>query len=76
MKKIGVILNKPKFNTAIVFIKELRKNHKHKINYFKLKKLLVETNSFPVKIGDIVEIQQTRPLSKMKNFIITRILLN
>jgi Ribosomal protein S17 len=75
MKKIGVILNKSKFNTATVFIKELRKQKKYKINYFKIKKLRVETNSLPIEIGDIVEIQQTRPLSKTKNNIITRILL-
>jgi small subunit ribosomal protein S17 len=75
MKKIGVILDKPKFNTATVFLKELRKKPKQKINYLKIKKLLVETNNFPVEIGDIVEIQQTRPLSKMKNYIIIRILL-
>lgn len=74
MKKIGVILNEPKFNTAVVFIKELKEKVKHKIRYLKLKKVLVDTNSFPVKPGDIVEIQQTRPLSKRKNFIITRIL--
>jgi ribosomal protein S17 len=76
MKRIGVILNKPKFNTAVVFIKELRTKGKQKINYFKIKKLLVETNSFNVGIGNLVEIKQTRPLSKTKNFIITRILLN
>lgn len=75
MKKIGVILSKPKFNTTTVFVKQIKKKTKQKINYFKIKKLLVDTNLFIVNVGDIVEIAQTRPLSKRKFYIITRVLL-
>lgn len=74
MKKIGVVLKKPKFNTTMIFIKELKKKAKQKINYYKVKKLIVDTNYFAVKEGDVVEVQLTRPLSKTKNFIIKRIL--
>lgn len=70
MKKIGVVLYKPKENTAVVFIKELKT--RKKISYFKIKKLLVDSNSFNVTSGDIVTIKETRPLSKIKNFIIIK----
>jgi len=70
MKKIGVVLHKPLFSTVSVFIKELKKK-KH-IKYFKIKKLLVDSNFFDLKKGDVVEMKETRKLSKNKNFLIIR----
>jgi len=74
MKKIGIVLNKIDDNTIVVFIKILKINKKQNIQYFKVKKILVDTSYFnPIK-GNLIEITKTRPLSKKKNFIITRIL--
>lgn len=72
MKKIGVILNKPNNNTVKIYTKQLKFSKKYKIKYFKLKKIIAESNSFNLQAGDIVEIELTRPLSKNKCFIVKR----
>lgn len=74
MKKIGIVLQKAKNNTVIIFTKVLKKKTKQKIYFFKIKKILVNSYSFHLTIGDIVEIKKTRPLSKKKNFKITKVL--
>lgn len=72
MKKIGIILNKPKFSTVKIYTKQLKIVKKLNIKYFKLKKVIADSNFINLIPGDIVEIESTRPLSKTKHFIVKR----
>ncbi len=76
MKKIGIILNKPKFNTVKIYTKQLKISKKSNIKYFKLKKITAESNDFNLIPGDLVEFSIVRPLSKSKYFIVKRKLMN
>lgn len=76
MKKIGIILNKPKYNTVKIFIKQLKISKKYKIKYYKLKKVVADSNLISLRPGDLVEFESTRPLSKTKYFIVKRKLVD
>jgi len=76
MKKIGIILNKPKYNTVKIFIKQLKISKKYKIKYYKLKKVVADSNLISLRPGDLVEFEATRPLSKTKYFIVKRKLVD
>lgn len=76
MKKIGIILNKPKLNTVKIYTKQLKVSKKTNIKYFKLKTITAESNNFDLLAGDIVEFELTRRLSKTKYFIVKRKIIN
>jgi len=75
MKKIfeGTIVSNKMQNTVIV---EVVRQTAHKL-YRKLlirsKRMKADTNGKEVKVGDTVKIQETKPISKGKNFIILEV---
>lgn len=76
MKKIGIILNKPKLSTVKIYTKQLKHSKKINIKYFKLKTITAESNNIDLIAGDIVEFELTRHLSKTKYFIVKRKIRN
>ena len=73
-EKTGVVVSDSMINTRIVAVSD-RVNHKR---YSKVvtrtKRYSVHDSDFNSRIGDKVKIQQTRPISKSKNWKIITIL--
>jgi small subunit ribosomal protein S17 len=73
-EKIGIVVSNKMMNTCIVAVSD-RINHKR---YGKVvtrtKRYSVHDSDFNSRIGDKVKIQQTRPISKSKNWKIITIL--
>ncbi len=69
---IGRVVSNKMTKTAVVLI-ESRKTHPlYKKSYAWTKKYLVD-DALGVKIGDVVEIIETRPISKRKHWKITKV---
>nr|ARO90984.1 30S ribosomal protein S17 [Corynoplastis japonica] len=67
-EKIGTVISNKMNKTVVVFIE-------NKIAHYKYNKIMIKTKRYKVhdennecKIGDIVKIQETRPLSKTKRW--------
>lgn len=74
MKKFtGTVIRKKMPKTAIVLVKRLMSHPVYKKRMKRSKKYLVH-DEIGVKTGDLVVIQQTRPLSKRKRFKIVEVL--
>lgn len=70
MKKVlsGTVVSVKMTNTVVVAI-ERKVAHKLYRKLIKVtKRLKADTNGMDLKLGDVVKIEQTRPMSKDKNF--------
>jgi small subunit ribosomal protein S17 len=66
----GVVVSDKMEKTAVVAVTRFVKHAKYK-KYFKItKKYKAHNEGNAAKVGDKVEIKQTRPLSKDKHFVI------
>lgn len=75
-KKIitGKIISKDKNNTAKVLAKRLKTHSKYHKQYEIGKKFLVHNPQDKYKVGDEVQIEETRPICKNKHFKIIKII--
>lgn len=74
MKKFtGIVIRKKMPKTAIVLVERLWQHPVYKKRMKRSKKYLVH-DEIGVKMGDLVVIQQTRPMSKRKRFKIMEVL--
>ena len=70
---IGRIVSTKMNKTATVLVSRVAKHSLYKKTYVQSKKYLVD-DQIKVKVGDIVEFIQCKPISKRKNWTITKIL--
>lgn len=55
-------------NTVVIEVERRIQHPMYKKLIKKNKKMLADTNNIELIVGDVVRIQETRPLSKNKNF--------
>lgn len=67
---VGVVVKAAMKDTATVKVDRYVKNAKYKKYFIRSKKYLAHDPGNTVKVGDKVTIVATRPISKMKHFII------
>ena len=68
----GVVVKTAMKDTATVSIESYVKHPKYKKYMKQTKKFLVHDVGNTAKVGDIVQIKETRPISKRKRFIIVK----
>ena len=71
---VGTVVSDKTINTCIVAVNNriAHKNYKKVIT--RTKRYVVSDTNFNAQIGDKVKIQETRPLSKTKRWLLTNIL--
>lgn len=76
MKKIftGTVLSNRMKDTIVVEVEETKKHPLYGKRYKRLKKYYVHDIGNKAQIGDKVEIQEARPISKTKSWILIKIL--
>jgi len=75
-KLIGTVIGTSMTKTAKVRVARFVKDKKYKKYIKKAKNYLVHDANEKAKVGDKVEIISTRPISKKKSFMLSRILDN
>lgn len=74
MKKlIGIVLNDKMDKTKVVEVTRVTRHPLYHKLFKKSKKFLVDDEKGLAKVGDVVEITETKPLSKNKSFKITKV---
>ena len=70
MKKtfVGTVVSNKMINTVVVEITRSIPHPMYGKQIKKTNKLKADTNSMEVSVGDTVKIEETRPISKEKNF--------
>nr|YP_010930401.1 ribosomal protein S17 [Ochrosphaera neapolitana]WKK50129.1 ribosomal protein S17 [Ochrosphaera neapolitana] len=71
---IGIVVSDKTTNTRIVAVNERNAHRNYKKVITRTKRYVVHDASFNTRIGDKVKIQETRPLSKTKRWLITNVL--
>jgi len=71
---IGIVVSDKMQKTAVVRVTRLAKHPKYGRMIKKYKKFKVHDEKKIVKVGDMVSIEETRPLSKDKRFRIIRVI--
>jgi small subunit ribosomal protein S17 len=74
-KSIGFVINTNLDKTCSVIVLKKYSHPKYVKVVSKLKRLLVHDTNNNSKKGDFVLIEKTRPISKKKNWVISRILI-
>ena len=67
---VGVVVKAAMKDTVTVKVDRYVKNAKYKKYFVRSKKYLVHNPGNTVKVGDTVTIVATRPISKLKHFVI------
>lgn len=70
---VGVVVKTAMKDTATVRVDRYVKNAKYKKYFVRSKKYLAHDPGNTVKVGDTVTIVATRPISKLKHFVISNI---
>lgn len=69
----GIVVSVGMKNTVVIEIERRIEHPVYKKLIKRTKKVLADTNGMSMSIGDFVTIQETRPVSKNKNFkVITK----
>jgi small subunit ribosomal protein S17 len=71
---IGKVVSDKMQKTIVVMAKRLKVHPKYKKRYFVRKKYKVHDENEIAKVGDIVEIEESRPYSKTKRWKLLRII--
>ena len=69
----GVVVKTAMKDTATVLVERYVQHPKYKKYYTKSKKFLVHDAGNATQVGDKVVIKETRPISKMKRFVIVEV---
>tara|TARA_Y100000817_G_C16459290_1_gene368634 strand:- start:225 stop:485 length:261 start_codon:yes stop_codon:yes gene_type:complete len=72
--RTGVVVSDKRQKTVTVAIKQSSPHPKYGKIVTKTKKLHVHDDSFDAKVGDLVKIMETKPISKLKRWRITEII--
>lgn len=73
-QRIGVVISDRMNKTRVVLVERLKMHTKYK-KYIKVrKKFYAHDENNETKVGDVVLIEETRPLSKLKRWIIKQVL--
>lgn len=70
---VGRVVSTKSLKTAVVYVESVTKHPMYKKTYVLSKKYLVD-DPIGVKIGDIVDLVNCKPISKRKSFRITKVL--
>lgn len=70
--KVGTVVSDKMDKTVVVRIDSVRRHPKYKKTYRVSKKFKAHDQNNEFHVGDKVEIEETRPLSKDKNFKVVR----
>jgi small subunit ribosomal protein S17 len=73
-EKIGIVVSNKMMNTCIVAVSDRITHKRYGKVVTRTKRYSVHDSDFNSRIGDKVKIQQTRPISKSKNWKIITIL--
>ena len=65
-KKKGFVINDKMDKTIVVSVKSLKTHFKYKKKYISTKKYKIHDEENKYKVGDVVEIISTKPISKGK----------
>lgn len=69
---VGRVVSVKMKNTAVVLVTNIKTHPLYKKSYIRTKKFFVE-DLIGTKLGDLVEIVQTRPISKLKRFKVVKV---
>ena len=71
---VGTVVSDKMINTRIVAVNNRVSHKNYKKVITRTKRYVVNDTDFNAKIGDKVKIQETRPISKTKRWVLTNIL--
>src|SRR6266700_4006276 len=72
-QKIGTVVSNKMNKTIVVAVESLKKHRIYKRTYKQTKRFQVHDEENTCQVGDIVRIEETRPLSKMKRWRLVEI---
>ena len=67
-QKVGTVVSNKMNKTIVVAVESLKKHRIYKRTYKQTKRFQVHDEENTCQVGDIVRIEETRPLSKMKRW--------
>ena len=73
-QKVGTVVSNKMNKTIVVAVETLKKHRIYKRTYKQTKRFHAHDEENTCQIGDIVRIEETRPLSKMKRWRLVEIL--
>src|SRR5215471_5887508 len=73
-QKIGTVVSNKMNKTIVVAVESLKKHRIYKRTYKQTKRFYAHDEENICQIGDMVRIEESRPLSKMKHFRLVEIL--
>ena len=73
-QKVGTVVSNKMNKTIVVAVESLKKHRIYKRTYKQTKRFHVHDEENTCQIGDLVRIEETRPLSKMKRWRLVEIL--
>lgn len=73
-EKIGVVVSDAMVKTCIVAVSDSVRHNRYPKVISRTRRYLVRNENFNAKIGDVVRIRGTRPVSKTVNWILVEIL--
>src|SRR6266496_2796689 len=73
-QKVGRVVSNKMNKTIVVVVESLKKHRIYKRTYKQTKRFQVHDEENTCQVGDIVRIEETRPLSKMKHWRLVEIL--
>jgi len=71
---VGTVVSDKAINTRVVAVNDRIQHKNYKKVITRTKRYVVDDTNFNAKIGDKVKIQETRPLSKTKRWVLVNIL--
>src|SRR5207237_7012507 len=73
-RKVGVVVSNKMNKTIVVAVESLKKHRIYKRTYKQTKRFQAHDEENTCQVGDVVRIEETRPLSKMKHWRLVEIL--
>ncbi len=73
-QKVGTVVSNKMDKTIVVSVESLKKHRIYKRTYKQTKRFYAHDEENTCQIGDLVRIEETRPLSKMKRWRLVEIL--
>ena len=73
-EKVGIVVSDKMNNTRIVAVNDRITHKRYKKVITRTKRYAVQDSKFNAAIGDQVRIQETKPISKTKNWVLTDII--
>jgi small subunit ribosomal protein S17 len=73
-QKTGVVISNKMDKTIVVAVEMMKKHHLYKRTYKQTKHFYAHDEDNACQIGDVVRIEETRPLSKLKRWRLVEIM--